>query len=171
MKPSTLYSWKECQVKITLSYETKSLAYHCIGERDWEKREGAASNGASLALIKPFFIHPFFSSIQFFHPSNFFIHLTCALCILPPPEEATERVKGRERRPHREASLEVIKYLVHLPCICSVNKPSICLVSSSDPSRPLHIHQHHQIWLQGEKRAEKKVLWPAKSDLASSPPE
>ena len=116
MKPSTLYSWKECQVKITLSYETKRLAYHCIGERDWEKKEGAASNRASLALIKPFFIHPFFSSTHLFHPSNFFIHPTCALCILPPPKEATERVNGRERRPHREASLAVIKpYLVHIP--------------------------------------------------------
>ena len=116
-----------------------------------------------------FFIHPIFSSTHLFHPSNFFIHPTCALCILPPPKEATERVNGGERRPHREASLAVIKYLVHVPC--SVNKSSIHLVSSSDPSRPLHIHQHHRIWLQGEKRAEKKVLGPAKSDLASSPPE
>ena len=149
MKPSTLYSWKECQVKITLSYETKRLAYHCIGERDWEKK-GAASNRASLALIKPFFIHPFFSSTHLFHPSNFFIHPTCALCILPPPKEATERVKRRERRPHREASLAVIKpYLVHIPFyhVCW----SIQVVHFVD--------HHHQTWPhRGEQRGEKEGL-------------
>ena len=178
----------------------------------WErlrKKEGAASNRASLALIKPFFIHPFFSSTHLFHPSNFFIHPTCALCILPPPKETTERVKRRERRPRREASLAVIKpYLVHIPCIpcmfiytscplCRSPPPNLateweqregrrlpktlpcsqqtlhipCFFIRPKPPTLQYIHQHHQTWLQGEKRAEKKVLRSAKSDLASSPPE
>ena len=51
-----------------------------------------------------------FLFIHLFYPSNFFIHPTCALCILPPPKEATERVKGRERRPRREASLAGLPY-------------------------------------------------------------
>ena len=43
MKPSTLYSWKECQVKITRSWNQAP----CISLHWWErlrKKEGAASN-------------------------------------------------------------------------------------------------------------------------------
>ena len=58
--------------------------------REIEKKEGAASNWASLALIKPFFIHlffhppnflvlPSFSSLQLFHPPNLrTLHITAS---------------------------------------------------------------------------------------------
>ena len=54
------------------------------------EKEGAASNRASLALIKPFFIHlffhppnflvlPSFSSLQLFHPPNLrTLHITAS---------------------------------------------------------------------------------------------
>ena len=138
MKPSTLHSWKECQVKIAQLWNEAP----CISMHWWERLKLQAMEHLLLSLnpflFIHFFIHPSFSSIQLFHPPNFFIHPTSALCILPPPKEATGRVKGRERRPRREASLAVIKpYLVHLPCMFNYTSRSLCRSSSQDSLKSL----------------------------------
>ena len=201
MKPSTLYSWKECQVKFPLSYETKRLAYHCIGERDWEKKKVLQAIEHLLLSLNPFL------SIHVFHPSIFFIHPTFSSTQpahfayyhlqRKPQNELKEEKEGRTVKPLLQSSnptwsiYHVCSSLCRSPhqtwpqseskggkeglpktLPCSQQTLHIpCFFIRPKPPTLQYIHQHHQTWLQGEKRAEKKVLLSAKSDLASSPPE
>ena len=146
MKPSTLYSWKECQVKITLSYETKRLAYHCIGERDWEKKKVLQAIEHLLLSLNPFL------SIHVFHPSIFFIHPTFS-----STQPAHFAYYHLQRKPQNELKEEKEGRTVK-PLLQSSN-PTWSIYHVCLSIQVVHFVDHrHQTWPQSESKGGKEGL-------------